>query len=103
MASVKLIFAANLRRILREKNIKAKELAKLLGVSPSMVTHWRNGDKFPYPENIEKIAEALKVKYTELFREDTDPHPSGHAEIDSALRVIAEAHNYELKVKVKKT
>jgi len=97
MASIKLIFASNLRRLMREKDVKAKDLAKLIGVSPSLVTHWRNGDKFPYPENIEKICESLKVVYSEMFREDTDPHPSGHPDAEAALKALAKALNYDLK------
>ena len=68
MQSIRQVFAHNLRRQLREHDVRAKDLAAVLGVSPSSVTQWRNGDKFPTPENIEGIADHLGIDIGELFR-----------------------------------
>lgn len=97
MANLKMIFAGNLRRLMRLYDFKAKDLAKQIKVSPSLVTHWRNGDKFPMPENIEKICSVMKVSYAEMFREDTDPAPGGPLDAEAALKALAKAFNYELK------
>lgn len=97
MASIKMIFAGNLRRLLRERDVKAKELARLLGVSPSIVTHWRNADRFPTPENIEKICETLRVPYAELFREGVEPNPGEMPDAESTLKALAKALRYEIK------
>jgi transcriptional regulator with XRE-family HTH domain len=86
--ALKLTFAFNLRRLMRLHNVQAKDFAEKIGVSASMVTHWRNGDAFPQPDNIEKICEAFAVEYTELFRRDTDPNP--HARPNAQLRAQAE-------------
>lgn len=99
MASLKMIFASNLRRLLREKDLKSKDFAKRLGISPSNVTHWRNADKFPSPENIEKVCHILGVSYSELFREDTDPSPAGQIKPEDILKALATAFNYEVKKK----
>ena len=44
-----------LEEYLNEKN-KA-EFAREMGVDPSTVTYWCNGERFPSPKNIKKIQE----------------------------------------------
>lgn len=39
MATMKALFAANLRRILREKDLDGKKFAKLMGASASSVSY----------------------------------------------------------------
>ena len=70
VASFKLTFASNLRRLMRAKDVRAKDLAEALGVTASMVTHWRNADRLPVAESMEKLREFFKVPFSEFFRED---------------------------------
>lgn len=69
MSRFRYVFASNLRRIIREKGIRSKDLASQLHVSQAIVTQWRNADRFPSPENMDRIAAHLQVPFAELFRE----------------------------------
>ncbi len=58
----------NIKRIRKEKGIKAKDLAKNVGVSQSMVSQWENGKREPVKfETVERIAKALNVNVYELY------------------------------------
>lgn len=92
MASIKMTFAANLRRIMRVKDLKAKDMAAALGVSASQVTHWRNADKFPSSENLEAICTYLGVPYADLFREGTEPNPGQIPEPAAILQLLLKAY-----------
>lgn len=96
LTSIKMTFASNLRRLLRDRDIRSKDLAAQLGVSPSIVTHWRNADKFPAPENLDRICEILKVPYVELFREAGPSSPTNKMDAESALEVLARLLDYKI-------
>jgi len=44
-----------------EKNFGISQLARLLGVSTTAVSHWQSGKSKPKPEMLKRIAEALDV------------------------------------------
>ena len=47
-------FGQKLKNILKEKNIIAKDLAKYVGVSRGLVTHWTNDLRNPNPKQVKK-------------------------------------------------
>ena len=63
------IFSRNLLRFLEGRNKKRSELARYCNISPSAVTAWLNSEKFPTPENLDKIAVFLSVNVSDLFTE----------------------------------
>ena len=46
---------------MKQNKTKGKELAKIIGVSTTTISCWRNGEKTPKIENIKKIAEFYNV------------------------------------------
>jgi len=54
----------------RSLNLTKDDLAKSLGVAPSIVGYWERGVKEPKATNIMKLARALGITETELL------HPS---------------------------
>ena len=41
-------FAHNLERLMQEKGINSVTLASETGISQSIISHWRNGEKISY-------------------------------------------------------
>lgn len=56
-----------LKEILSEKKITGKELAEKIKVSEMSISNMVNGNTFPKPNNLLKIAKALDVDIRELF------------------------------------
>ena len=50
-----------LELLMKQNKTKGKELAKIIGVSTTTISCWRNGEKTPKIENIKKIAEFYNV------------------------------------------
>lgn len=57
-------------RILKEKNIQAKELCDYIGVAQSTFANWKNRGTDPKPVYIPKIAEFLNVSVDFLLTEN---------------------------------
>ena len=67
MAEVEKVFAANLARFLKEKEISQAELANRVGVGRSAISMMLSRHCRPQRRTIEKIAEALGVELVELW------------------------------------
>ena len=61
-----------LRQILHEKGISIVQLSKMSGISSSNLSNYMNGKISPTLETLYKIAEALNVDITELFKKRED-------------------------------
>lgn len=57
-----------IREIREKQNLSQKSLAKLSGVSSSHIGYIENGDREPTITILCKIAKALKVEVTQLFK-----------------------------------
>lgn len=66
-AKMKSKFTENLKRIMFEKSITQKDLAKKLNTTQSFISAYQTGVRNPKPETIEKIAKALKVSINSLI------------------------------------
>lgn len=60
-------FAQNLARIMKKKEITMYRLSKLLGVHPTTIKNWLDGNTEPKTEMLIKIADVLKVSPSELL------------------------------------
>lgn len=56
-----------LKDILTEKKMTGKELASLIDVTPASISNIVQGNSFPKPETLLKIAEALDMDIRDLF------------------------------------
>ena len=57
-----------IKLVLAEKKRTNKWLSEQMGVTPSTVSKWCTNSSQPSVDMLSKIAEALKVDYTELVR-----------------------------------
>lgn len=73
----KRIFADNLSRLLSDNNIKKVELAEAMGVSPSAVSHWLDGETIPRAKMIQNIARFFRVNMSDLV-EPYNPKSTGN-------------------------
>ncbi len=78
-------FALNLHGLMQEKNIKKAELARRIGVTPTVITLWLKagceGGTFPNESNMKTLAtffdlSVTKLKSTVLFKEKEDSEDS---------------------------
>ncbi len=65
-------FATNLKKIMREKNMRQIDVANKSGISKGRVSRWMSGENIPYGESLAKLAEALGVSVDRLLGK-TDP------------------------------
>lgn len=99
-------FARRLKAMMRERDISASQLARLVGVSGMAVSNWRNGT-IPRPEKLARIAQVLGVNPQFLMNgiaEETAPTRTRTVGeiIDEAQREIARISGLPLdRVKVK--
>lgn len=56
-----------IKEVLIENNLTGKELAEKINVTQASVSNIVNGNSFPKPETLLKIAEVLDVDVRELF------------------------------------
>lgn len=63
-------FANNLRRLMSEKGIIPKELARVASVTPQAVYHWLKGRKYPSLDVCIAICNEYKVTFEDLFEEE---------------------------------
>lgn len=56
-----------IKDLLKERDITGKDLAERVGVHPVSFSNIINGNSFPKPELLKKIAEELDVDIRELF------------------------------------
>lgn len=75
----RIVFAENLREIMKEKGIEQKTLAQVIGVSDAAVSFWLNGQKYPSPGKVQKIADFLGVRKSQLI--DKNPPVSFKVEL----------------------
>ena len=63
------IFARNLTRLVTEKGIEQQTLAFTLDVSPSIVSAWMLGKRFPRADMMQKLADYFRTTISELVEE----------------------------------
>lgn len=84
MKSAKEIFAKNLQRLLKEKEVEQSVLAKYIGVSDASVSYWLNGEKYPRIDKIQKIADFFEVPKSQL----TEEYPSTFIEVQPFAKKV---------------
>lgn len=56
-----------LKEILAERNIKGDDLAKAIGVTPTTISNFNQGNTLPKADTLIKIAEYLDLDIPDLF------------------------------------
>ena len=50
-----------------EKGLSEADVAKLAGITPSMLSRWRRGISVPTPKTLHKIAKVFHCNVTDFF------------------------------------
>lgn len=65
------IFANNLRKLIDERGLQAKDLIDVTGASQASISEWLNARKYPRIDKIERLANFFKVKKSDLIEDPT--------------------------------
>ena len=61
------IFAKHVRRLRAERGFSKSSFARAVGVSPTCVWNWEEGNTEPRPETLAKVAQVLKTTTDHLL------------------------------------
>ena len=87
----KSIMAKNLRRLMSEKNVTAKEMSKALHFPYTTLLSWLNAENYPRIDKIEIMADYFGVKKSDLIEEKlSDEQKAGN---EAVFRQIVENLN----------
>jgi transcriptional regulator with XRE-family HTH domain len=72
---VRTIFGSNLRKLRGCREWSQMELAEKADISMNFLSEIERGNKWPSPENLQNLADALGVEVYELFRPENENDP----------------------------
>lgn len=92
----KVVHGPALKEALAQKGWTQKQLADAVGVSAQSVTNWLQGDDFPRPDKLLKLATALKLRLDDLIEKPAEERAvvafRRRAATKTTDRHIAKAH-----------
>ena len=65
--NIKKLLGKRIQEIRKYKKITQEQLAELIGVDTSSISHIENGKYYPTAENLDKILEKLDIRPHEIF------------------------------------
>lgn len=77
LCSAQLLFAANMKRIRKEKQLTQEAVAEAAGLHPNYISSVERGERNISICNIERIASALGVSMANLVSVKTSPDVTG--------------------------
>lgn len=83
-ATMREIFARNLKRLLEMNDKQPADIVRDLGIPFSTVSNWVNGEKFPRMGQIEMLANYLGVEKSDLLEDKGDAIPESYYLNDDA-------------------
>lgn len=97
MKNINLIVAENLKSIREQRKLSLDALARATGVSKSMLGQIERGDVNPTISTVWKIANGLKISFTELMNKpEAESEVVDIAEIEPLLEDNGRYRNYPL-------
>lgn len=74
---IRRIFCLNLNRLISERNVTQREVAKFVGVSYPTMNHWVKGNKVPRMDKIDKLCAFFLCKRSDLMeKHESEPSES---------------------------
>lgn len=73
--------AENIKRICKDRGLTLSRLAKSAGVPPQTLHNWTTGRRSIDPEQVRRVAKALRVSIHELMFGSPDPFEAQSSEI----------------------
>jgi transcriptional regulator with XRE-family HTH domain len=72
LAMHKVIHSESIKTALAARGWSQDQLAKAIGESPQVISHWLQGKNFPRPEKLLKLATTLKLGFDQLVMPDAN-------------------------------
>ncbi|MCL2191939.1 MAG: helix-turn-helix domain-containing protein [Treponema sp.] len=95
------IFGKNVRCYRNRRNWSLAELAEYANISINFIGDIERGNKWPHPDSLTKIADALEVKVFELFlEEDSQINPKSQTLMNRFVKDISLIINKSLTLSV---
>ena len=85
----KKIMSANLRRLMAERKINAKDLSRILNFPYTTLLSWVRGENYPRIDKIEAMADYFGVLKSDLIEEKTADNKKNDNEMLSSIVVRA--------------
>lgn len=82
------IFRDRLKKTRESRGLSQSQLAELIGLPPSSISHFENGPRKPSFDNLKKLAGALHVSIDFLL--GTSDEQEGVAQVDVLARKVNE-------------
>ena len=94
----KAAMAQNLRRLMDERNITAKEFSRVMGYPYTTLLSWLKADNYPRIDRIEEMAKYFGVKKSDLIEERiTEEMKKDHGTItDTVVRMRTDAEFFDI-------
>ena len=84
---IRAVLAKNIKSFRIHRDWSQAELAERADISIPFLSDIERGNKWPYPDTLSKLAEALNVEIYELFREESQLTNENR---DYAARIVKE-------------
>lgn len=90
--------AQNLKRLMKEKNINAKDFSRITGYAYTTILSWLKADNYPRIERIEEMAKYFGVLKSDLIEEHiSEEMKKDHDTItDAVVRMRKDAEFYSV-------
>ncbi|WP_079677813.1 helix-turn-helix domain-containing protein [Planktothrix sp. PCC 11201] len=72
MGHLKFLFGRRLKKLRKSQKLTQESLAELTGLSVEFISYIERGIHAPSFDTLEKLSEALKVSFSELFNFEQD-------------------------------
>lgn len=90
------LFRYNLKRLIESRFETAAAFCRASGIGHSLVSNWLSGNRFPRPEQMDRVAKACKVPVDRLLLSPNEKR-EGSVTVQQAL-VVLERHLRETGV-----
>ncbi|MBR1425740.1 helix-turn-helix transcriptional regulator [bacterium] len=67
---IKIALGLKIKNLRKKQGISQEKFSEMVDMNPRQIVRIENGESFPTAENLEKIAEVLKIQPQELFYND---------------------------------
>jgi transcriptional regulator with XRE-family HTH domain len=91
------ILGANLRRFRNLRQWSQMELAEKANISMNFLSEIERGNKWPYPETLQNLADSLSVEAYELFRPENEADPDTYKFMERFSRDVTIAVEESVK------
>jgi len=95
------IFGKNVRIFRNRRNWSQADLAEYANISINFLGDIERGNKWPHPETLTKLADALEIRVFELFMEENnEPNPKTKKLMNRLIKDVSLTINKTLSLSV---